>query len=128
MQRPHGHVDDPLPPETFHHGRLPHVLVRPVAQPVVVALTPRPHQAGLRQRQAELSPALDLHNAHTVQLLHIGGHGAALAAAAAELAEVAVAPAKDHPLVGESEGLGVPAPAGHLHHPVPRQRPHRLGS
>ena len=127
VQRAHRHVDYLLPPETLHDGRLPHVLVSAVAEAEVVPLAPGPHRPGLGHGEAELSPALDLDYPHTVQLLHVSGHGAALAAAAAQLAEVPVAPAEHHALVREGEGLGVPAAARHLHHPVARQSLDTLG-
>ena len=55
------------------------------------------------------------------------GDGASLTAAAAELAEVAVAPGVDESLVGQRQRLGVAAAARHLHHPLAGERLHLLG-
>ena len=51
----------------------------------------------------------------------------ALTAAAAELAEVAIAPRVDEALVGQRQRLGVAAAARHLHHPLAGERLHLLG-
>ena len=56
--------------------------------------------------------------------LHVLRDGASLAATAAELAEVAVAPGVDEALVGERQRLRVAAPARNLHHALPAQRLH----
>ena len=53
--------------------------------------------------------------------------GAALAAAAAEFAEVSVAPRVDEALVGQRQCLGVATAARHLHHPLAGERLHLLG-
>jgi hypothetical protein len=100
------------------------VLVAPVAQPEVVALAPRPHFAALRQGERELSAALDLDHVERVESFDVVRDVAAFGAAAAQLAEVAVAPREHKALVGEGEGLGVAAAARHLDYPVAGQSFH----
>ena len=90
VESSHRHVNDLLTAETFHQGGLPHVLVSPVAQPVVISLAPGPDHPSLGQSQAKLGPALDLNDSHPVEFLHIGRDSAALTASPAKLAKVGI--------------------------------------
>lgn len=74
VQSSDGDVDDFLPVQTLDERRLPHVLVRPVSQSKVIALAPRPHLTEFRQRQRELSAALDHAHAQSVQSFNVVGN------------------------------------------------------
>ena len=68
VERSGGDGDDLLSLERRGHLPRPsHVVVGAVAQPVVVALAPREHEARPRQRHGELRAALNLYRACKVR-------------------------------------------------------------
>ena len=68
------------------------MLVSPVTQPEVIPLAPGPDHARLAEGETELCSTLNLDDPKPVELLHVGRHGAALAASSPQLPEVTVSP------------------------------------
>ena len=114
MQGSNSDVNNFLSSETFDNARLSNVLICAVAEPEVVAFAPGPDEAAFGQGQGKLGSAFDLNDSGSVELLHILRHAAALAAAPAQLAEIAIAPGKDEAFVRQGQRLCIPAAASHL--------------
>ena len=71
VQRPGGNGDDLAALQSGHLARSPHVVVRAVAEAMVVALAPGEHGARAGEADGELGAALHLHRTQPRQTVHL---------------------------------------------------------